>query len=337
MNHFKYIKKEVAIFEQLKAAYHCKVVPCNKAEVSELESMLPSPYRLPSAYREFLLYGGKKFGCVFGLLDFSYEMAKILLKSKYQDIYDMLEAYEEPCFQLPGDIFVINDHLESNFTYFFLKEGENPPIYWWEEDEGSLGSASVKRADSFSEYLMQMIKVTAGFSAHDFIVSQIKAGKPPRGKQFWIPEAEEYTQGAKKGKLMRRLGFYAENMVQVESICGVETYSYLEELSGWKARQVGDEIRFFPPSYKSPEEKALERKNQLESKKLELAKVEKIIANLTNRIKNLSGGKLTGGRSINFNNSSALRIKELELDLRKQKVNKQKLEKEITKLEENSN
>ena len=76
------------------------------------------------------------------------------------------------------------------------------------------------------------------------------------------------------------------------------------------------------------------RKNQLESKKVELAKVEKTIANLTNRIKNLSGGKLTGGRSINFNNSSALRIKELELELRKQKVNRRKLEKEIRPLEE---
>ena len=77
------------------------------------------------------------------------------------------------------------------------------------------------------------------------------------------------------------------------------------------------------------------QQNQLESKKQELAKVEKRITNFQDRIKNLSGGKLTGG--INFNNASTLRIKELELDLRKQKVLKQKLEKEIAKLEENSN
>ena len=120
--------------------------------------------------------------------------------------------------------------------------------------EGSLKEASRKEAESFSDFLMGVIKDTAGSSAHNFVVRQIKAGNPPRGKQFWIPEAEEYTQGASKGKLMRCLGFYGENMVQVKAICGVETYSYLEELSGWKARKVGDEIRFFPPSYKSPEE-----------------------------------------------------------------------------------
>ena len=337
MKHFKYIKNEIAVFEQMKIAFGGQVIPCTEAEVNELESMLPDSYHLPIAYKEFLLYGGKEMGDIFNVVDFSYGMARILLKNQYQSIYKMVKWEEEPGWKLPENIFAMNNHLSANFHYFWLTDGENPPIYWWEEDEGSLKEASRKEADSFSEFLMGVIKDTAGSSAHDFVIRQIEAGKPPRGKQFWIPEAEEYTQGASKGKLMERLGFYGENMVQVKAICGVETYPYLEELSGWKARQVGDEIRFFPPSYISPEEKALERKNQLESKKQELAKVEKIIANLQNRIKNLSGGKLTGGRSINFNNSSALRIKELELDLRKQKVNRQKLEKEIRSLEENSN
>ena len=337
MKHFKYIEKEIAIFEQLIGAFGGKVVPCTKAEVNELESMLPPTYRLPAAYKEFLLYGGKQMGGLFGSVDFSYGMAKILLKNKYQGIYDMVQFEEEPGWKLPENIFVINDHPSANFTYFWLTDGENPPVYWWEEDEGSLQEGSKKDADSFSQFLMQQIKKDAIFSAHRLTGSQTEAEKPPRGKQFWIPEELEYFQGVKEGKLMDRLGFYGRDMYQATKIIEIDSNSYLEELSGWKARKVGDEIRFFPPSYKSPEEKALELQNQLESKKQELAKVEKIIANLQNRIKNLSGGKLTGGRSINFNNSSALRIKELEKDLRKQKVNRQKLEKEITKFEENSN
>ena len=339
MKHFKYIKKEVAIFEQLKNAYDCKVVPCSEAEVNELESMLPDSYYLPMAYKEFLLYGGHDMGRLFNSVDFSYEMTKIQLKNNYQDFHDMLQAYEEPNFKLPDNIFVINNHLCSNFTYFFLAEDENPPVYWWEEDEGNLQEGSKKDADSFSQFLMKMIEKTAGFSAHQFVVRRIDAGKPPRGQQFWIPEELEYSQGAKKGKLMRRLGFYGENMVQVKAICGVDTYPYLEELSGWKAIKVGDEVRFFPPSYESPEEKekkVLELQNQIESKKQELASVEKTITNIQNRIKNLSGGKLTGGINF-FDNPSASRIKELEKDLRKQKILKQNLEKEITQLEENSN
>ena len=334
MRRFEYIEKEIAIFEQLISAFGGKVVPCTKAEVNELESMLPASYHLPGAYREFLLYGGKKMGSIFGSVDFSYNMAKILLKDNYQDIYDMLEAYEEPGFQLPDDIFVINDHLESNFTYFFLKEGENPPVYWWSEDEGSLKEASKKDADSFSQFLMQQIEKDSIFTAGRFISQKIKAKELPRGQQFWIPNIREYSEGIQEGKLMQRLGFGGNELYQASKFSEFEPYSYLEELSGWKARQVGSKIRFFPPSYKSPEEKAYELLNQIESKRKELAKVEKRIANFQNRIKNLSGGKLRG---INFNNASTLRIKELELDLRKQKVLKQKLEKEIAKLEENSN
>ena len=335
---FNYIKQEIGIFEQMKAIFGGEVIPCTVEEIAELELMLPDSYRLPMAYKEFLLYGGHDMGSFFGLIDFSYGMAKILLKNKYQSIYKMVKWEEEPGWKLPENIFAMNNHLSANFYYFWLTDGENPPVYWWEEDEGGLKEASRKEAESFSEFLMGVIKDTAGFSAHDFVVRQIEAGKPPRGQQFWIPEESEYSQGAKKGKLMSRLGFYGENMVQAKAICGVETYPYLEELSGWKARKVEDEIRFFPPSYESPEErekKALELQNQIESKKQELASVEKRIANLQNRIKNLSGGKLTGGINF-FDNPSASRIKELEKDLRKQKILKQNLEKEITQLKENS-
>ena len=240
--------------------------------------------------------------------------------------------------KIPPDLLVIETVVHcGNYTYLLLSEGDNPPVYFWEEGEGGL-EFSEKLANSFSDYFLKEIKTKAKHLTGNFVREKIEVGKAPRGKQFWIPEAEEYSQGVSTDKLLYRLGLsYLKYLDQAIAICGVETYSYLEELSGWKARQVGDEIRFFPPSYKSPEEKAYELQNQLESKRQELAKVEKIIANLTNRIKNLSGGKLTGGRSINFNNSSALRIKELELELRKQKVNKRKLEKEILSLEENSN
>ena len=339
MKSLNYIKKEVAIFEQMIAVFGGKVVPCTMDEVIELESMLPNSYHLPEAYKEFLLYGGRGMGSIFNVVDFSYNMAIILLKNKYQDIYDMLEAYEEPDFKLPIDIFVINDHLESNFNYFFLTEGENPPVYWWEEDEGSLKEASIKRADSFSQFLMGVIKDKATFSAHDFTSRKIEAGKPPRSQQFWIPEESEYFQGVEKGNLMDRLGFYSRKLYQATTIVGLDHDSYLEELSGWKAITVGDEVRFFPQSYESPEEKkkkALELQNKIEEKKQELAKVEKRIANYQARIKNLSGGKLTGGINF-FDNPSRLRIKELEKDLIKQKVVKQNLEREIAKLEDSSN
>ena len=195
-----------------------------------------------------------------------------------------------------------------------------------------------KEHDSFTDFMKNEIRIRHLESIPYQIDERLKEGNLLRGKQFWISKPDEYEEGIKYIDMMNYFGFILyKDIEKAAATFGLDSYSYLEELSGWKAIKAGDEIRFFPPSYKSPEEKASLLQNQIESKKLELAKVEKIIANLTNRIKNLSGGKLTGGRSINFNNSSALRIKELEKDLRKQKVNRQKLEKEITKFEENSN
>ena len=336
MRLFKYIEREINVFEQFLDRFGGEVIPCKNEEIEILESLIPKPYFLPEAYKEFLLYGGKKMAGLFDKYEAGYEAVKKIQLTRNQEIIRMVKAYDPEKKELPVDLFVIEEinHC-NNFTYLLLKEGNNPPVYFWEEDEGGL-EVSIKLADSFSNYLLREIQAKATSLAHRLTGNQTEAGKAPRGKQFWIPEAEEYSQGVEESKLMDRLGFYGRDMHQALTITRLDYYSYLEELSGWKARQVGDEVRFFPPSYKSPEEKALERKNQIESKKQELAKVEKIIANLQNRIKNLSGGKLTGGRSINFNNSLALRIKELEQDLRKQKVNKRKLEKDIRSLEEDS-
>ena len=82
-----------------------------------------------------------------------------------------------------------------------------------------------------------------------------------------------------------------------------------------------------------PEEKptAPLESDELANLKLQLADIEKKINKLNQRIKNLSGGKPTG--ELNRNNALITRIKELEKDLRKQRVLRQNLEREIAKLE----
>ena len=337
MKNFKYIQKQVVLLTQFSQKYNKEIIPCTSEEVAKLESMLPDSYYLPEAYKEFLLFCGKESADIFYSIESGYEAVKKRLLTQNKRIIRMVQLEDIPeQKELPKDLFVIEEvDYSDNFTYLLLEEGEDPPIYFWEEGEGGL-EFSEKLENSFSDYFLKKMKIKVMHTAGSFMRKKIKAGELPKGQQFWIPDRIEYSQGVQEEKLLKYLGFGGTKFYEVAKTFKIEPYPYLEELSGWKARKVGDEIRFFPPSYKSPEEKALEQQNQIESKKLELAKVEKIIANLTNRIKNLSGGKLTGGRSINFNNSSALRIKELELDLRKEKVNKQKLEKEITKLEENS-
>ena len=112
------------------------------------------------------------------------------------------------------------------------------------------------------------------------------------------------------------------------------------EVSGFTPK--GEEIRLdegYHPVYEHPSwvkklQLLQQQPSRLEEAKLQLAQVEKRIKNLISRIKNASGGKLTG--ELNQNLALISRIKELEKELRKQRVAKQKLEREIASLENNS-
>ncbi|MGF1485813.1 MAG: hypothetical protein ACFBSE_01730 [Prochloraceae cyanobacterium] len=59
MEKFKYLKEIIIILQTFIKEYGGQIVPCNNEEINVLESMLPHPYHLPAAYKEFLLYSGK--------------------------------------------------------------------------------------------------------------------------------------------------------------------------------------------------------------------------------------------------------------------------------------
>ena len=333
---FEYLEEVIELFEAYQDNFGDQlVIPCTPKEVNKLEALLPEPYRLPTAYKEFLLYCGKDMGYISGITCFSYKQVLSIIQDDNRDIKGMLEMCDADD-ELPADIFVISQHIMSNFEYILLSEGDNPPVYFWSEEEEAGLETAFKRNDSFAEYLMDMIATGAMYAMIEVTTEKLNKNQVPRGKQFWIPTSWQQVNGVAIQKIKEYLGFLnQEDMRKAVHISGLDTHSYLEELSGWKAHQVGDEIRFFPPSYESPEErekKALELQNQIESKKQELASVEKTITNIQNRIKNLSGGKLTGGINF-FDNPSASRIKELEKELIKQKVRQQNLEFKIAELE----
>ena len=61
MTQFKYLKEIVTVLEKFPLGkFEKEVIPCTLEEVEALESILPHPYHLPAAYKEFLLSGGKK-------------------------------------------------------------------------------------------------------------------------------------------------------------------------------------------------------------------------------------------------------------------------------------
>lgn len=249
MKQFKYLKEIIIVFEKLLVQYGGEVIPCTEEEINVLESMLLFPYNLPIAFKEFLLYGGKEMGSIFSVRDFSYQTTKNYLEGRYNFIFRMFKL-EDPNARFPSDIFVISRHISSNFTYILLSEGENPPVYWWEESEGGL-EKSQKINDSFSNFLRETISIKATYLLIDSRRNNIQAGKPPHSKQFWIPNTIHFTEGITSEVLMKYLGFYFfSTLEEAATIIGVDPNSYLEELSGWKCRKITEddtEVRFFPP------------------------------------------------------------------------------------------
>ena len=288
---FKYINEIIPLLETFVQKYGGEVIPCTLFEVNEIESILPNSYHLPGAFKEFLLYGGKELGKLFeGEHSPSYYYSLRRAENSRAIVASKVYGSGAKTAELPEDVFVVSSHITSYVAYLRLTEGENPPIYSWsDEEEEKFGIEAIqKEHDSFTDFMKNEIRIRHLESIPYQIDERLKEGNLLRGKQFWISKPDEYEEGIKYIDMMNYFGFILyKDIEKAAATFGLDSYSYLEELSGWKAIKAGDEIRFFPLSYKSPEEKALEQQNQIESKKLELAKVEKIIANLQNRIKNL--------------------------------------------------
>ena len=332
---FQYIKETTKLLENFLDKYGGKIISCTKEEVDKLESMLPDSYQLPAAYKEFLLYGGKKIGQFYERENsFNYKRALSYVQNERRAAISLLKQYEDNP-HLSDDTYILTIYMTSFFNFFKLTEGENPPVYEWLEEDEIGTEAIVKAYDSFTDFIRDEIRIRHLLLRPSVRRDEISLNKLPRGQQYWIAGKNEETEGIVIKNLADYFGVAPLwKLEKITEILNISPIEYLEELSGWKAIKVGDEVRFFPPSYESPEDKEKKAsllQNKIEEKKQELAKVEKRIANYQARIKNLSGGVLTGGINF-FDNPSRLRIKELEKDLIKQKVVKQNLEKEITKL-----
>ena len=114
----EYMEDTIKLLEKFLDKYGGEVVSCTSEEVEKLESMLPNSYRLPAAYKEFMLYGGKKIGAFYeeGSM-FDYKRALNYVKSGRSSAISLLKQYETNP-QLPDDIYVLTTYMSSGAGHF---------------------------------------------------------------------------------------------------------------------------------------------------------------------------------------------------------------------------
>ena len=249
MTQFKYLRQVIVIFEKIIAEFRGEVVGCTVEEVNIFELMLPQPYRLPAAYKEFLFYGGKQMVGYSQLENMSYEEFVFWCENK-QEICDFIFETEDSNAQLPPEMFILNVHLADSFAYLKLTEGEDPPVYTWKKSDGG-GLETVKKySSSFSKFLKSEIRVHLIFWRGSVISQKIEVKQPPRGQQLWIPTSNEFKEGVSSKELSKYFGITPQRVQKITTLVGLDRDSYLEELSGWKCRKISEnnsEVRFFPP------------------------------------------------------------------------------------------
>jgi hypothetical protein len=144
----KYLNEILTILKK----HSVGLLPCSEVEIQKLEEHIGR--ELPQAYKEYLATMGKYSGivnegtdCFYDdLFELNEDALELLLQNKIE-------------IQLSDDAFVFCMHHGYQFLFFKLDEGENPPVYGY--NEGNVAPYFERCCDSFSNYLTEVLR------AHD--------------------------------------------------------------------------------------------------------------------------------------------------------------------------
>ncbi|HBK96928.1 MAG TPA: SMI1/KNR4 family protein [Microcoleaceae bacterium UBA10368] len=155
-----YLEKFKARFAELQHLFPYKLLPCREEQIYSLERQYG--LIIPMAYKEFLLWGGV---CAGGLLQGS--------NYSYDDLSELREGAEELLERnefpepLPKDAFVFLMHQGYVFWFFTASEGDDPPVYGYEEGGAGVPYAPVifkKLSSSLSKFLEELLEQQAAIA-----------------------------------------------------------------------------------------------------------------------------------------------------------------------------
>lgn len=143
-----YLEKAKAKEEDLHQVGIANFTPCTTWQVTTLENWYG--HSLPQAYKEFLFWMGSWGGgflmgseCFYGdLKDIQLWARELLAENRFSGT-------------LPENAFIFWMHQGYQFAFFLCHEGENPPVYYYLEEEPV--KTSFIQIYHFSEFLAQQI------------------------------------------------------------------------------------------------------------------------------------------------------------------------------------
>jgi len=138
---------DIRIFLSNLEAQSVPMKPCNEDEISTLKNLSPTK-ELPLTYLEFMYKAGN--GAEF-LAGTDYSMKYILELKEWAVELLGENNYSE---KLTDNQFVFMMHQGYMFWYFNLDEGDDPPVFLYDE---SLDISEFKKvSDTFSKFLISM-------------------------------------------------------------------------------------------------------------------------------------------------------------------------------------
>ena len=151
-----YLRPIQAAWSAIPTGPRSDVKGTSRADLGRMEALLPHGYRFPEALETYLSWAGDKAGQMYLQDDFSAEMIARYLDMGLRSIHSMVKRNggTDP---LPADMLLLLEDQGARFAYVLLSEGDNPPVYTWEEG-GSRGLAdAVQEAPTLVDWIVQRI------------------------------------------------------------------------------------------------------------------------------------------------------------------------------------
>jgi hypothetical protein len=152
-----YLDRAKQLIQELGYILPEHIRPCNEAQVVAMARKLG--VTLPLAYQEFLLWAGLRLGDV--MVGSEFYFSALMLYDYKEFSRNLLELNHLDPSPLDEHAIIIYSHQGYQFAYIRDDEGDNPPVYGYDEGQGGIE----RRHKCYSDMIENLIVDSAKYAA----------------------------------------------------------------------------------------------------------------------------------------------------------------------------